>query len=1178
MRTVTLAFCLSLASRLPGEDLSVLRAVELRCDSMVDPLGVDSAPPRLSWKLQGDGTRGLRQGARQIVVATTLDRLLADRGDVWDSGRVASNEQLYVPYGGPALRTAEQVFWKVRVWDGEGHPSAWSAPATLTMGVLEPGDWKALWITDGGLLEWVRPLLGYRSEETTDPNTVKWLQVDLGSDRDLEELRFHALRHTVPEGLGFPPRFKVEVASLSDFDDAALVADYRDRDHSSWDNLVSVAVPGKRARYVRLTATRLRVFDGKACLALSQVEVRAGGKNVAVGAAVSASDSLERAPWAAAAATDGRGAPGANPRANGTLLLRHEFEVKPGLRRALASVCGLGHYEMTVNGVRIGQGLLKPGWTAYDKTGLYDTHDVTTSLRAGGNAVGLLLGNGMYNVQEGRYQKFVSPFRPLTAIAQIRLEYADGTVEVVGTDERWRVASGPIVFSNVYGGEDYDARLEPRGWDRPGYDDTRWTKAVALESAGRVLRGASHASPAFETFETFTPIATRELRPGVTVYDFGQNVSMMPHLRVRGAAGARVKMIPAELLKPDGFVDRASSAHGGVEAAWTYTLAGRPGGEDWFPRFFYHGSRYLQVERAAPATGGLPEIQSLESVVVHSDSPPAGEFVCSSPLFNRIRSLIRWAQRSNLAHVITDCPHRERLGWLEQYHLNGPSLRYETDLTRLYAKTFADMADAQRPNGLVPDIAPEYVIFDGGFVDSPEWGSAIVLAAWQHYVWTGDDRPLRDNYDAMKRYVAYLGSRAEGDIVSQGLGDWYDLGPNPPGYSQLTPIPLTATAIYCEDLATLAKIADRLGREEDALHFAEAAARVKTAFNRRFFDGTAGVYATGSQTAQALPLVLDLAPPEDRGRVLDALVSDVRAHGNGTTGGDVGYRYVLRALADGGRSDVIYDMNHQSERPGYGYQLERGATSLTEAWNADPRSSQNHFMLGQIIEWFYGDLAGLAPDPAFPGFARVRIRPQPVDEIDSARADHESPRGRVSVSWRKEGGAFLLDVELPPNTTAEVSIPAADRASVREGGKPAEQVAGVRFLRQEPGRVLLAVDSGRYSFVAPRRSAGASGLSPQGEGVRRSVGLHEAEENRDRAHRDGVPVRETLGHPHRHSAHGRAVLGPEVFDRRFLRRHHDAGVIARHRRVVQAHPAIAGAPDPVLALKQLHLALGQHEP
>jgi alpha-L-rhamnosidase len=909
------------AEAVEGAGFGALRPVQLRCDWMTDPLGVDSSPPRLSWQLEGETRRGLRQTAWQVLVASTRATLAADRGDLWNSGRVASAEQLHLAYGGEPLRSAQQVFWKLRVWDGGGLPSPWSAPATWTMGVLDAAGWKGHWISDPALL--------------------------------------------------------------------------------------------------RLVQTR-------------------------------------------------SSASGASPGANDTLLLRREFTVRPRLRRALVNVCGLGHYEMTANGKRVGEGIMTPGWTDYDKAALYDTYDITSSLRSGQNAVGLLLGGGMYNVQEGRYHKFVSPFRPLSAIAQVRLEYEVGSVETIGTDGAWRVASGPIVFSNVYGGEDWDARLEPRGWDEPVFDDKVWTLAEVVDGVGRTLRGASHSSPPFRMFETFQPAAVRELGPTTAVYDFGQNASMMPRLRVRGAAGSSVTLTPGELLNADGSVDRRSV--GGGDAHWRYTLAGRPEGETYFPRFFYHGGRYLQVERSSPGVV-LPQIERLEAVVVHSDSPAVGDFACSSELLNRIRTLVHWAQRSNLAHVITDCPHRERLGWLEQYHLNGPSLRYETDLTRLFAKTFFDMADAQRPNGLVPDIAPEYVVFDGGFRDSPEWGSAVILAAWQHFVWTGDDQPLRTNYEAMVRYVAYLAGRADGDIVSHGLGDWYDIGPGPPGYSQLTPIALTATAIYYEDLRALARIATRLARDADAKRFAEDAARVRAAFNAKFLGSTRGVYATGSQTAQALPLVLGLVPDDSRAAVLDALVQDVRAHDNATTAGDVGYRYVLRALADGGRSDVIYLMNSQSDRPGYGYQLARGATSLTEAWDANPHSSQNHFMLGQIVEWLYGDLVGITPDPNGAGFARLKIRPQLVPGVAWARASYASPRGRVSVAWRREADLFSLDIDLPPNTSAEIWMPADGEGALREGGAAVHSASRVQVLRAEQGKVILEVGSGRYTFSSSRKEA-----------------------------------------------------------------------------------------------------------
>ena len=325
-------------------------------------------------------------------------------------------------------------------------------------------------------------------------------------------------------------------------------------------------------------------------------------------------------------------------------------------------------------------------------------------------------------------------------------------------------------------------------------------------------------------------------------------------------------------MNPDGTVDRISA--GGGEAYWQYTLAGSTQ-EEWFPKFFYHGSRYLQVECTAPPGKDLPVVESLEGVVVHSASEAVGEFSCSNELFNRIRTLVRWAQVSNMMSVLTDCPHRERLGWLEQYHLNGPSLRYEFDLAALFTKGMKDMADSQAEDGLVPDIAPEYVKFDGGFRDSPEWGSAFLLCAWQQYEWTGDVELLRRHYAAMQRYVAYLGSRSRDFIVSHGLGDWFDLGPQPPGVAQLTPVPLTATAFYYADAAVLAKVARVIGNIGDAAKYEELARNIGEAFNRQFFDSARNQYAQGSQCANSIPLAMGLVAPEHRAAVLNAVVEDV---------------------------------------------------------------------------------------------------------------------------------------------------------------------------------------------------------------------------------------------------------------------------------------------------------------
>ncbi|HSH09855.1 MAG TPA: alpha-L-rhamnosidase C-terminal domain-containing protein, partial [Oceanipulchritudo sp.] len=435
-----------------------------------------------------------------------------------------------------------------------------------------------------------------------------------------------------------------------------------------------------------------------------------------------------------------------------------------------------------------------------------------------------------------------------------------------------------------------------------------------------------------------------------------------------------------------------------------------------------------------------------------------------SELFNSTHELIRWAQRSNLVSVLTDCPHRERLGWLEQYHLNGPSLRYEFDLGRLFRKTFQDMTDAQTQEGLVPSIAPEYIIFEGAFRDSPEWGSALILAAWQQYVFTGDTSVLEKYYANMKSYFGYLGSKAEDHLLDYGLGDWYDIGPDRPGVSQLTPIGLTASATYYEDAIRLADIADILGDGHAAAQFRDEAGEIRAAFNRKYYKPEEHSYATGSQTANAMAYVLGLVPSGDEEKVLQSIIKDIRSRGNGFTSGDVGHRYLLMALAKGNRPDVVFDMHHQSDRPGYGYQLKMGATSLTEAWDAGPHSSQNHFMLGHIMEWFYHDLVGIAPVAELPGFGLIDIKPQPVAGLSFARARIDSVRGPVSVEWKREKTVFVLEAEIPANARALIQLPARAGQQVRESSVPVAERQEIQFVRQDEAYRVYTLPSGHYRF------------------------------------------------------------------------------------------------------------------
>jgi hypothetical protein len=604
--------------------------------------------------------------------------------------------------------------------------------------------------------------------------------------------------------------------------------------------------------------------------------------------------------------------------------------------------------------------------------------------------------------------------------------------------------------------------------------DAKWSRAVETSGPGGALKGLSCAAPPIHAIEVLPPVAANILSTNVTVFDLGQNASMMPRIVVSGARGSFVRIIPAELLKPDGTVDRASCTQDGVRPAWwQYTLKG-DGHEVWFPKFFYQGCRYLQVEFHAANDGGpLPKIEKLEGVVVHSSANPVGEFSSSNKLFNRICKLVRWAQRSNMMSLMTDCPHREKLGWLEQTHLNGPSLRYNFDMAQLFQKTMTDMANSQLPNGFVPNIAPEYFIASSTdltdpFRNSPEWGGAFIMVPWQQYQFDGDVELLRRYYAAMKRYVDFLASTAKNHIIYTGLGDWYDLGPKPPWGSQLTPPTLTATAFYQHYTWILVRVASLLGKPDEANQFDGRAQQICAAFNQKLFDPATGQYATGSQCANSLAVVMNLVEPTNRRGVLDAVVADVRNRGNALTAGDVGYRNLLRALAENGRSDVIFDMNNQSEKPGYGFQLKMGATSLTEKWDAGVGSfgSQNHFMLGQINEWFFHDLAGIQDDPQSPGFKHFFIRPNVVGDLTEVKASYDSVRGKIVSEWRLAKNTITLHVIVPPNTTATVDLPTVNEQSVTEGGKHIDKESGIAFLNFQSSHTSYQVGSGDYRFTA----------------------------------------------------------------------------------------------------------------
>lgn len=741
-----------------------------------------------------------------------------------------------------------------------------------------------------------------------------------------------------------------------------------------------------------------------------------------------------RAAWIAAGpdgAVPGKALEWRRPMQDGTPplpILRGAFDVPAGVRAAFLSVVGLGQYDLALDGAVLTDGELRPAWSDFARTIHYDSFDVTQRLRPGRAVLSAMLGNGFFNVKgvRGRYTKLVGSQGRPRLLLQLRLILADGSDRTIVSDAGWRWAPGPVTFSSLYGGEDHDARREPRDW-----------RTAAAAPAGFAPVHVLPAPPAQLVAAPLAPVKVmrRIDRPaiataadGTLVADFGVNVAGRPRLALRNAAaGQRVTMKPAELLTPAGGIDQMSMT-GAREPGYhgiAFSHAARGGDTAWAPRFTYTGFRYLQVEGAR-----RDQIAALTAEVMHLDVPRTGRFACSDDDLMRVHGIIEQAFLSNLASVLTDCPHREKLGWLEQIHLNAPTAFYNRDCAALYEKIAADMRDAQQPGGMVPSIAPEYVAFvrkdgsDTPFRDSPEWGCAMVLAPWAAYRFYGDAAILTDNYAAMRRYAGYLRGRTRDGIVDFGLGDWFDVGPNQPGEAQLTSKAFTGTATLYAVQDAMARIAATLGRDADAASYRAAAQATARTIDRRLFDAASGRYDRGSQTAQAMALALGIVPPARRAAVLARLIADIERRDHHVSAGDVGFHYVVAALTAAGRGDTLYRMLKRRDAPSYLAQIAAGATALTEAWDAARHASQNHFMLGHAEAWLFGGLGGVGVDFADRD-APIRIAPQPVAGVAWSDVTLATVLGEVRCRWRRNGATLTVDADVPAGAAARLTLPGA---------------------------------------------------------------------------------------------------------------------------------------------------------
>ena len=696
-------------------------------------------------------------------------------------------------------------------------------------------------------------------------------------------------------------------------------------------------------------------------------------------------------------------------------MLRKSFNVSKSVTRATAYICGLGYYELQLNGAKIGNHVLDPSWTRYDRHAEYVTYDVTTNLLTGANAIGVQLANGFYNQwSPDAWNTYTAPWRALPQmIMQLDIQYADGSCDRIVSDTSWKCSAGPLVLDATRLGEVYDARLEQPGWSLPQFDDSSWTTAVLREGiAGNLIAPDAEPVNVFQNINAvkIVPVLSK---PGIYTFDFGQNLVGWGKLHINALAGTTISMIYGELTNADGLVNQANInvcvRLTNYFQKDTYITKGSPD-ETYAPRFTYHGFRYAQVMGlTAP-----PTTNTLVAQTIHTAFQPSGTFCCANDLLNRIETNAVRSFLGNFVGIPTDCPHREKNGWL-----GDAQLACELGLTHFhsaaaYTRWLREFKVGQLPNGKLSGVLPN-AIWSYDHLDGPAWESAALLIPWQIYQHCGDIRVLTNNYYTMKAYTDYCTSVATNHIVSYGLGDWE------PAKTK-TPASVTDTAYYYQDALIVARTAVLMGKVDDSVQYSNLAAQIKNSFNATFFNPTTHLYAHGTQTAQSCALYQQLVDSNDVSVVADQLAARVRQNNDRIDTGILGAKYLLRALCDNGHSDTALKLACQTNYPGWGNWVARGATTLWETWSGTGRrDSLNHVMFGDISAWFIEYIAGIRPGS--PGYKTIIVKPEITGTLAWAMGSHDSPYGVISNSWRIDEQTIHMDVTIPPNSTAMVYLP-----------------------------------------------------------------------------------------------------------------------------------------------------------
>lgn len=746
------------------------------------------------------------------------------------------------------------------------------------------------------------------------------------------------------------------------------------------------------------------------------------------------------------------------------MTLRRKFPIEKKVVRARAYVTAHGLYEFYVNGQRVGDQLLTPGWTAYDERLQYQVYDVTNLVRQGDNVVGAILGDGWYRGRLGWETNWGVWGKRIGLFCQVNFEYADGTSSSMTTDDAWKsTADGPIVMNSIYDGETYDARKELKGWCTPDYNDSSWTP-VNLVPTGHEKLVATETVPV-KRIQELQPKKIFRTPNGTLVADFGQNMVGWVRLKVSGPAGTKVIVRHAEVLDKEGEFYTLNLRT--AKATMTYILKGE-GEEVYEPRFTFFGFRYIAVE-------GFPgelRPENVTGIVIHSDMKPTGKFECSDPLLNQLQHNIVWGQKGNFVDVPTDCPQRdERLGWTGDAQAFSRTAAFNMNVAAFFTKWLKDLAADQYPNGMVPFVVPDAL---GNAAGSTGWADAATIIPWDMYQVYGDRRILEVQYPSMKKWVDFMKSQSRDNLWNSGFhfGDWLFYRPDDDnsGRAAVTDTYLIAQCFFAHSTQLLIKTAEVLGKTEDVATYSDLLKNVKDAFMREYVTPS-GRLVSGTQTAYVLALEFDMLPEELRKQAAQRLVENIKSYDNHLTTGFLGTPYLCHALTKWGYNDVAYTLLFQKSYPSWLYPVTQGATTIWERWDGQKpdgsfqtigMNSFNHYAYGAIGDWMYRVVGGI--EIGAPGYRKVIIQPQPHDNLTYATASLESAYGLIESRWRREGTQITVAVTIPPNTTAEVWLPYAGLETVFANASSKKDQPVLRNPKQYGNRIAFELGSGKYEF------------------------------------------------------------------------------------------------------------------